>query len=87
MPKNYKRFRSDVEKDLHRIYITISPEAINWFHEIGIKMKKSKGYKLPRSYIIRALVDICMKLDIRVEGIKTEKELGKRVLEAVKRYQ
>ena len=86
MAKNYKHFRSEVEKGLHRISITISADAIDWFHELGIKMKKKKGYKLPRSYIIRALIDVCMKLDIKLDGIKTEKELKKRIFEAAKKY-
>lgn len=86
MRKRYKRFRAEVRKDLHRVYINISEEAINWCHSLAIEMKKAGGYKLPRSYIIRALLDIFMELDIRLEHIKSEKELKRRVLEAVKRY-
>jgi len=49
-------------------------------------MKKKKGYKLPRSYIIRALIDVFMKLDINVEGVRTENDLEERILQAIKKY-
>lgn len=86
MAKDYKRFRSDVKKGLHRVTITISDEALDWFYKLSSMMKKKKGYKLPRSYIIRALINVCMKLDINLEDIKTEKDLEERILEAVKKY-
>jgi len=43
-------------------------------------MKKNGGYKLPRSYIIRALINACVKLDINVKGVKTEKDLEERII-------
>jgi len=84
MTKNYRRFRSDVKKGLHKVNITISDEAIHWFHDLSRKMKNSKGYMLPRSYIIRALINVFMKLDIKVEGVKTEKDVERRILDAIK---
>ncbi len=35
------------------------------------------------SYIIRSLINVSMKLDINVEGIKTEKDLKKGLLRGV----
>jgi len=83
--RDYKRFRSEVEKGLHKVTITISDEVLDWFYQMSRRMKKSKGYKLPRSYIIRALINVCMKLDINVKGVKTEKDLEERILEAVRK--
>jgi len=85
--KDYKRFRSEVRKGLHKVTITISDEAIHWFYELSRRMKEKKGYKLPRSYVIRALINVCMRLDIRVEGVRTEKDLEERILQAVKEYE
>lgn len=87
MAKDYKRFRSEVKKDLRKVTITISDEALDWFYKLSRMMKKKRGYKLPRSYIIRALINVCMKLDINVEGVKTEKDLEERILAAIKKYQ
>jgi len=85
--RDYKRFRSEVEKGLHKVTITISDEVLDWFYQMSRRMKKSKGYKLPRSYIIRALINVCMKLDVNVKGVKTEKDLEEKILEAVKKHQ
>jgi len=86
MVKDYKRFRSEVKKGLRKVTITISPECLDWFYELSKTMKKNKGYKLPRSYVIRALIDVCMNLDIKVEGVRTEKDLEERILQAIKKY-
>lgn len=48
-------------------------------------MKKNGGYKLPRSYIIRALINVGMKLDIDVKGVKTEKDLEERIIKGCKK--
>lgn len=86
MVKDYKRFRSEVRKGLHKVTITIPDEALDWFYKLSRTMKKKKGYKLPRSYIIRSLINVCMKLDINVEGVRTEKDLEERILRAIKKY-
>jgi len=86
MVKDYKRFRSDVKKGLHKVTITISDEAVDWFYHLSRMMKRKKGYKLPRSYIIRALINVCMKLEIGVDGVRGEKGLEERILEAIRRY-
>jgi len=86
MVKNYKRFRSEVKKGLRKVTITISDEALDWFHELSKMMKNKRGYKLPRSYIIRALINVFMKLDINVGGVRTEKDLEERILQAIKKH-
>jgi len=40
---------------------------------------------MPRSYIARAFLNAMMTLKIDVSGVKTEEELKKRILEAIKR--
>lgn len=84
--KSYKRFRGDVRKDLIRIPVTITPEVDEWLENLRSKMKKSGGYKLPKSYILRAILNAMMDLRIDVMGIKTEKDLNIKVCEAVEKY-
>jgi len=50
-------------------------------------VKKNGGYKLPRSYILEALINSWMKLDINVKGIRTKEGLEGGILEAVKNHQ
>jgi hypothetical protein len=75
MVKDYKRFRSEVEKGLHKVTITVSDEALDWCYELSKLMKKNGGYKLPRSYIIRALINASMKLNINFKDTITEEGL------------
>lgn len=78
-----KRFRSDVEKNLFRIPIILDKDTYNWFHNLSISMKISGGYKLPKSYIIRSLVNTVMRLNVNLKNIKTEADLEKRVLQSL----
>lgn len=80
------RFRSEVPKNLFRVPISITKEMDAWLQELSSRMKSSGGYKLPKSYIIRALLDAAMKLKIDVLGVKTEDELVERIREAVRNY-
>lgn len=81
-----KRFRSEVPKGLFRIPIAITKDTEAWLQRLSAQMKSSGGYKLPKSYIIRALLTAAMKLNINVTGIKTEEELRSRILAAIKKY-
>ncbi len=80
------RFRSEVPKGLFRVPISITKSMEKWLQDLSSEMKSSGGYKLPKSYIIRALLDAAMKLNIDVVQIKTEEELVKRILKAIKHY-
>lgn len=80
------RFRSEVRKDLFRIPISITKDMEAWLQELSNRMKSSGGYKLPKSYVIRSLLDAAMKLKIDVSGVKTEDELKKRILEAIRKH-
>lgn len=81
------RFRSEVPKGLFRVPISITKEMDAWLQGLSSRMKSSGGYKLPKSYIIRALLDTAMdNLKIDVSGVKTEEELVERILEAIKHH-
>ena len=80
------RFRSNVRKDLFRVPISITKEMESWLQEFSNTMKATGGYKLPKSYVIRSLLGAIMKLKIEVQGVRTEEELAKRIISAIKRY-
>ena len=80
------RFRSEVPKGLFRVPISITKDMEAWLQDLSSKMKSGGGYKLPKSYIIRALLNAAMQLNIDVTGIKTEEELVKRLLKAIRQY-
>lgn len=49
-------------------------------------MKATGGYKLPKSYVIRSMINALMKLKINVSGVKSEKDLEEKIVEAIKKY-
>ena len=80
------RFRSEVQKGLFRVPISITKGMDSWLQDLSSRMKASGGYKLPKSYILRSLIDAIMELKVDVIGVKTETELKKRILKAIKEY-
>jgi len=80
------KFRSDIAKSLIRIPITISKEMDEWLYKLSSEMKATGGYKLPKTYIIRAIINAVMKLKINLNEIRDEKELEKRIEDAIKKY-
>lgn len=84
--KSAGRFRSEVRKDLFRIPLSITKDMESWLQDLSSEMKSSGGYKLPKSYILRSLLNAVMQLKIDTSGVKTEAELEKRFLEAIRRH-
>lgn len=84
--KKFGRFRSEVKKNLFRIPISVTKDMEYWLQKLSNEMKASGGYKLPKSYILRSLLTAAMKLNVDVSEVKTEKELTKRFIDAVRRF-
>lgn len=80
------KFRQDLDKDLYRIPLTVTKEMEDWLYNLSKKLRDCGGYKLPKTYILRALIGAIMKLDIDLNNIKDEKELEKRIIDAIKKY-
>ena len=81
-----KKFRSEVPKGLFRIPISITREMELWLQNLSNEMKATGGYKLPKSYVIRSMINALMKLKIDVSGVKSEKDLEEKIVEAIKKY-
>ncbi len=75
-----------VNKGKHyRAELTL-PEALDKFLvEFGEESKRTGGYKLPKTEIIRALIRVLIKLNVDVDGVKDEDELVERIMQAIKR--
>lgn len=81
-----KRFKSDIEKNLFRIPIFLDKETDDWLYNLSILMKISGGYKLPKSYIIRSLINAFMRLKVNFKNIKSETDLEKRILQSLRKF-
>ena len=73
-------------KGLFRIPISITREMELWLQNLSNEMKATGGYKLPKSYVIRSMINALMKLKIDVSGVKSEKDLEEKIVEAIKKY-
>ena len=81
-----KKFRSEVPKGLFRVPISITRKTELWLQNLSNEMKATGGYKLPKSYVIRSMINALMKLKIDVSGVKSEKDLEEKIVEAIKKY-
>ena len=84
--KDMSTFRSEVPKGLFRVPISITKGMESWLQDLSNQMKSTGGYKLPKSYVIRALLEAAMNLKIDVSRVKTEDELVDRILKAIRQY-
>ncbi len=67
-----------------RLNLTL-PEALDRFlEEVGMEAKSTKGYKLPKTLILRALIRMMGEMDVDVSGVRTEEELIERLLQAAR---
>lgn len=66
-----------------RINLTLPEELDRFLEEVGMEAKAGKGYKLPKTMIVRALIRLLGELDVDVSGVKTEEELLERMMRAV----
>lgn len=81
-----KRFRADVEKNLFRVPISLDKGTHDWLYNLGISMKMNGGYKLPKSYIIRGLINAFVRLKINFKNTKTEADLEMRILQSLRGF-
>lgn len=81
-----ERFRSDVRKNLFRMSISITQDMESWLQGLSNTMKATGGYKLPKSYLIRGVLNAVMELDINIKGIKNEKQFKSKIIRAFCKY-
>ncbi|MDD5409648.1 MAG: hypothetical protein PHC71_06125 [Candidatus Omnitrophica bacterium] len=65
--------------------VGLSRGQVCFLDRISKKAKFSGGRKLSRTAILRAIIKTARKLGIDAAGVKTERELKGRILEAFKR--
>lgn len=68
-----------------RINLTLPERLDRFLEEVGMEAKATKGYKLPKTLIVRALIRMMGEMDVDVSGVKTEEELIERLQQAARR--
>ena len=68
------------KEDFERLSLTLPPELNDWLYQFSVQVKRSGGYKIPKTLIIRAFIRAFMESDLEfdLEGIKDPQVKGLR---------
>lgn len=73
-------------KKLHRVIAIMDRDEIDYLDKIGKDALFTKGVKLSRIKILRAMVDAMKQLEIDGKNIKNEEDLKNEILKKVSEY-
>jgi len=74
--------RAERQKLLSRVITFLTRDEIDFIDKIGKDSLFSTGTKLPRTKVLEAIVEACMKAGISGENIHSKEELMNKILEA-----
>lgn len=75
----------DHKQLLSRVITFLTREELDFIDKISKDSLFSTGIKLPRTKIIEAMVEVCMKAGINGEEVRSKEELMNRIFEAISR--
>lgn len=78
---------SNSDRSAHRVITFLNRDEVDFLDKIGKDALFSTGTKLSRSKVISAVVNVIRKLEIEGYGVKSRKELEKKILNAIKNLQ
>lgn len=68
-----------------RLSATLPAKSASYLEWLGHQAQRAGGTQLSKAAILRALVDVAMRLEIDVSGATTQEELEERIWEAMAR--
>jgi hypothetical protein len=69
----------------YNLSATVSVESVQYLEWLGLQAKQSGGLRLPKAAILRALLNVLMRMEIDVSGVTTQEELEERIWEGMGR--
>lgn len=75
--------RSDQEHLLSRVITFLTREELDFIDDISKDSKFTTGTKIPRTKVIEAIVEACMKAGITGENVGCKEELMNKIFEAI----
>lgn len=81
-PLAFARWSFSMSSASYRLPINLSEDEILFLERIGLQAKRTGGFRLPKAAVVRALIEVAMRLEIDVTGVRTEEELKERILSA-----
>ena len=68
-----------------RLNLTLPDELDRMLQEFGSDARAAGGYKIPKTMIIRALIRLLMTLEVDLNDVRTEEDLLRSLLLAIKK--
>ena len=68
-----------------RLNLTLPDELDRMLQEFGSDARVAGGYKIPKTTIIRALIRLLMTLEVDLSGVRTEEDLLRSLLLAMRK--
>lgn len=72
---------------LYHLSAEIPLKSIQYLEWLGLESRTNGGLRLSKATILRALLNVAMRLDIDVRGLSTQSELEARIWAAMARAQ
>jgi hypothetical protein len=77
--------RRSTAGDYIRLNLTLPDELDRMLQEFGSDARAAGGYKIPKTTIIRALIRLLMTLEVDLSGVRTEEDLLRSLLLAIRK--
>ncbi len=74
-----------MSEDRYHLSATIPPKSVQFLGWLGREAELHGGTSLSKAAIVRALLNVAMRMDIDVEGIHSQRELEERIWAAIAR--
>ncbi|PIQ79279.1 MAG: hypothetical protein COV79_04020 [Parcubacteria group bacterium CG11_big_fil_rev_8_21_14_0_20_41_14] len=69
----------------YHLSVTVPVELVKYLEWVGLEARRSGGLRLPKASIVRALVNVLMRMEVDVSGVTTQEELEERIWAAMGR--
>ncbi|HJP29901.1 MAG TPA: hypothetical protein QGF95_05035 [Candidatus Latescibacteria bacterium] len=78
---------STPEADRTQYYFSLGlpVKSVRYLEWLGLEAKRKGGARLPKAAIVRALINVAMRMDIDVSGCRTQVGLEDRVWQLIQR--
>jgi hypothetical protein len=70
---------SDMDLPLYHLSATVPIKSAQYLEWLGMEAKATGGARLSKTTIVRALINVAMRMEIDVAGVATQEELEVRI--------
>lgn len=67
----------------YNLSATVPVQSVQYLEWLGLQAKQSGGLRLPKASIVRALLNVLIRIDVDVSGVTTQAELEERIWGAI----